>query len=153
MSLALELNRRVLLGTIGAAVATTMLPAALAAAGQKLENEEGIGNLLAWLRVAPDGVVRVSVATSAGPSQDGYPWRSIVSEQDIAITSQRVGGHVSLLAWKSRQDAVAATRTLLTGLAANQWNVMAADCALRQSHIVHAPSGHQSGYRIWVQVA
>ncbi len=148
----LNLNRRSLLATAGAAGLAASLPVGLAAAAEALATEERNGSLLAWLREAPDGSIRASVATFAKRGAAGPAWHEIGPVGGIALETTPAAGRPSLQNWTTRTEALSQTRALLARVAAERWHVPAAACEVLPDCIVHTGSDRRTAYRTWVQI-
>ena len=127
---------------------------ALTSTAAKAAEAAETGGLLAWLRVAPDGAVRVSAATLV-TNGTGPAWRTVGPTDGIALNLAAMpgGGPASLQSWQCRQEACAAARDVLAKIAARRWGVPQDECQAAQGQIVHARSGRQVGYRIWTEIA
>ena len=147
------LSRRNLFGAAGVAGLAASAPVALTSAAKAAEAAE-TGGLLAWLRVAPDGAVRVSAATLVADGT-GPTWHTVGPADGIALSLAATpgGGPASLQSWQGRQEACAAARDVLVKIAARRWDVSLNECQAAQGRIFHARSGRQVGYRIWTEIA
>ena len=106
------------------------LPVGLIKAAEALAPEERGGSLLAWLRDAPDGSIRVSVASIARIEEARPEWQAIGPESGVALKVPQAGGKVSLQSWATRAGVLSQTRDLLAGVAAERWNVPVAQCEI-----------------------
>ena len=151
----LGLNRRSLFGAAGTVAVAASIPVALTAAAARAAEAAEPGDLLAWLRVGPDGAVRVSLAARAPSERSGPSWLTVGSQDGVvlSLTDRPSNAPVTLHAWQCRQEACALTRTLLIGIAADRWGVLPSECQTVQAAIVHERSDRRIGYRIWTEIA
>ncbi len=116
------------------------LPVGLIKAAEALAPEERGGSLLAWLRDAPDGSIRVSVASIARIEEARPEWQAIGPESGVALKVPQAGGKVSLQSWATRAGALSRTRYLLASVTAERWNALVAQCEILPDRIIRIGS-------------
>lgn len=125
---------------------------------------------LAWLRVAPDGLVTIYSATTELGQGAATPLLQVMADElDVPPERVRVvqapvsppfirkasDGNFYYVTWGSaasrvnflvRRKAAAAARMMLIEAAAERWGVPLSECTARQGIIVHEPSGRRLDY-------
>ena len=118
---------------------SAMLPMARAAA---LEPEKEGPGLAAWVRVGREGGARIALATP-----------TCAADRDVAWSHLRgVTLDLASSGWRQRQQACAAARGLLAGVAATRWGLSRDDCRVEANEVLHVPSGRRVPYTIWVDI-
>lgn len=116
----------------------------------------------AWVRVAVDGTVTITVAKSemgqgvrtALPmivaEELDADWATVRIEQalpDQKYGSMVTGGSTSVrTSWDRLRKAGAAARMMLVGAAAQRWNVAVTECRTESGTVVHEPTGRVLRY-------
>lgn len=116
----------------------------------------------AWVRIAVDGTVTVTVAKSemgqgirtALPmivaEELDADWAMVRIEQALAddkYGSMVTGGSMSVrTSWETLRKAGAAARMMLLGAAAQRWNVAVTECRTERGTVVHEPTGRALRY-------
>lgn len=116
----------------------------------------------AWLRIAPDGVIAITLAKSemgqgvwtALPmlvaEELEADWRRVRVEQaetDPAYGDQETGGSSSVRgSWETLRQAGAVAREMLVAAAAATWGVAPGECRARHGVVTHPPSKRMLGY-------
>lgn len=116
----------------------------------------------AWLRIAPDGVITITLAKSemgqgvwtALPmlvaEELEADWRRVRVEQaetDPVYGDQETGGSSSVRSsWETLRQAGAVAREMLVAAAAATWGVAPGECHARHGVVTHLPSKRKLGY-------
>ena len=121
----------------------------------------------AWIRVEPDGIVRVMVDRSEMGQGVSTALPMLVAEELDAdwdkvrfefapanaayrnplSIGQVTGGSTSIMAaWTPLRQAGAKARAMLVSAAAATWGVTAAECRTAQGEVIHEASGRKLGY-------